>query len=29
MSPGDMPGYEFRFNSMAEMVAAHQAESRA
>jgi 2-haloalkanoic acid dehalogenase type II len=29
MSPGDMPSYEFRFNSMAEMVAAHQVESRA
>ena len=24
--PGDMPAFDFRFNSMAEMVAAHQAE---
>jgi hypothetical protein len=24
MQPGEMPGYDFRFNSLAEMVAAHQ-----
>ena len=24
MHPGEMPGYDFRFNSLAEMVAAHQ-----
>ncbi|MGR3678036.1 MAG: haloacid dehalogenase type II [Paracoccaceae bacterium] len=26
MNPGDMPTYDFRFNSMADLVAAHQAE---
>ena len=26
MHPGDMPSYDFRFNSMADMVAAHKAE---
>ncbi len=26
MNPGDMPSYDFRFNSMAEMVEAHRAE---
>ena len=26
MHPGDMPSYDFRFNSMADMVAAHRAE---
>ena len=26
MHPGDMPTYDFRFNSMADMVAAHRAE---
>lgn len=26
MNPGDMPSYDFRFNSMADMVAAHRAE---
>lgn len=26
MNPGDMPRYNFRFNSMADLVAAHQAE---
>ncbi|MGI3163396.1 haloacid dehalogenase type II [Pseudooceanicola sp. 200-1SW] len=26
MNPGDMPQYDFRFNSMAEMVEAHKAE---
>ena len=26
MDPGDMPSYDFRFNSMADMVKAHQAE---
>lgn len=29
MPPGDMPHYDFRFKSMAEMAAAHQAEIRA
>ena len=24
--PGDMPAFDFRFNTMAEMVAVHQAE---
>ena len=28
MNPGDMPHYDFRFNSMADMVKAHQDESR-
>ena len=27
MNPGDMPTYDFRFNSMADMVAAHKAET--
>ena len=26
MNPGDMPSYDFRFNSMADLVRAHQAE---
>ncbi len=26
MNPGEMPGYDFRFTSMAELAAAHQAE---
>ncbi len=26
MNPGDMPSYDFRFNSMADLVAAHKAE---
>jgi 2-haloacid dehalogenase/putative hydrolase of the HAD superfamily len=26
MNPGDMPRYDFRFNSMMDMVKAHQAE---
>ena len=26
MNPGDMPRYDFRFNSMAELIKAHQAE---
>ena len=29
MHPGDMPSYDFRFNSMADMVAAHRAEMAA
>jgi putative hydrolase of the HAD superfamily len=29
MPPGDMPRYDFRFKSMAELVEAHQAEIRA
>ncbi len=28
MNPGDMPKYDFRFNSMADLVAAHQKELR-
>ena len=27
MNPGDMPGYDFRFNSMADLVKAHRAEN--
>lgn len=27
MNPGDMPSYDFRFNSLSDMVNAHQAES--
>ena len=26
MNPGDLPKYDFRFNSMEELVAAHKAE---
>jgi hypothetical protein len=26
MPPGEMPAYDFRFNSMAEMVEAHKLE---
>ena len=26
MNPGDMPTYDFRFDSMADLVKAHQAE---
>ena len=29
MNPGDMPKYDFRFNSMADLVKAHQAEMAA
>ena len=29
LAPGDMPSYDFRFNSMADMVAAHRAEMAA
>ncbi|MEC8129264.1 MAG: HAD hydrolase-like protein, partial [Pseudomonadota bacterium] len=29
MNPGEMPSYDFRFNSMADMVAAHRAEMAA
>ena len=29
MNPGDMPGYDFRFNSMADLVKAHQEALRA
>ena len=29
MSPGEMPSYDFRFNSMADLVEAHQAERAA
>ena len=29
MNPGDMPTYDFRFNSMADLVKAHQAEMAA
>lgn len=28
MNPGDMPSYDFRFNSMADLVKAHQEELR-
>ena len=29
MDPGDLPTYDFRFTSMAELVLAHQAEREA
>ena len=28
MNPGDMPKYDFRFNSMADLAKAHQEELR-
>jgi 2-haloacid dehalogenase len=29
MNPGTMPKYDFRFDSMADLVKAHQAEQKA